>query len=81
VSRVFVLDDAVGITAALEELCAEIDAGRVRALVLVVAGQDGGLEPWWGAERSVGAHAGTILRGMVAYVGALMDREALKATE
>jgi len=72
------LDNAEGVRQALDDLKAQIDAGDVRAVAIVAAHGDGGLEPWWGASRSYGAHAGTVLRGMVAYLGALMDAEALE---
>jgi len=76
-ARVLVFENAAALRDALEELGRDIDAGGVRALVMVVARGDGGLEPWWGAERSLGVHAGTMLRGMVAYLGAVMDSAAL----
>ena len=80
-ARLLALENRAALDAAFSELARDIDAGRIRALVLVVAGDDGSLEPLWGAQRSLGAHAGTILRGMVAYAGALMDSEALSTSK
>jgi len=77
-ARVVPLENAEGVRQALDDLKAEIDAGRIRAVAIVAAHGDGGLEPWWGASRSFGAHAGTMLRGMVAWLGARMDAEALR---
>jgi len=77
-ARVVPLEDGGGLKAALEALLADLDAGRIRAVVIVTADAAGGLDPWWGASRSLGPHAGTVLRGMVAYLGALMDAEALE---
>jgi len=77
-ARVVPLEDGAGVKAALEALLADLDAGRIRAVVIVTADASGGLEPWWGASRMLGPHAGTVLRGMVAYLGALMDAEALE---
>jgi len=76
-ARVVPLEDGAGLKAALEELRRGVEAGEVRAVAIITADAGGGLEPWWGASRSLGAHAGTVLRGMVAYLGALMDAEAL----
>jgi len=80
-ARVIPLESTGGVTAVLEELRAGIAAGRIRAVVFVTADADGGLGPWWGASKTLGPHAGTMLRGMVAYVGALMDSAALKTSE
>ena len=76
-ARVVALDDTAAVTAALDGLLAAIKAGRVTAVALVAAGPDGALEPWWGAARPVGPQAGSILRGAVAYLAAVMDAEAL----
>jgi len=62
-----------GVREELDALAAEVEAGRIRALVLVTATADGGLTPCWGASRSLGPHGGTILRGMVAFIGAVID--------
>jgi len=77
-ARVVPLEDGAGVKAALEALVADVEAGKVRAVAIITADAAGGLEPWWGASRMLGAHAGTVLRGMVAYLGALMDAEALE---
>jgi len=77
VVRVLPLDNAEDVRQALDDLRAQIDAGDVRAVAIVAAHADGGIEPWWGASRSYGTHAGTVLRGMVAYLAAVMDAEAL----
>jgi len=64
---------------ALLELLRGVEAGRLRAVALVAVDSSGGFEPVWGASRSLGPHAGSILRGAVAYLGARMDSEALEA--
>jgi hypothetical protein len=63
-------------TAALEQL---LESGDAVAIALVVAGPEGTLQPWWSVSRTLGAHAGSVLRGAVAYLGARMDAEALAA--
>lgn len=77
-ARVVQLEDSEGVRAALEELRRGIETGRIRAVALVTADAAGGLDPWWSASRTLGAHAGTLLRGAVAYLGARMDSEALE---
>ena len=77
-ARVIALEDTEGVKRALEELRRGIEAGRIRAVALVTADAAGGLDPWWAASRTLGAHAGTLLRGAVAYLGARMDSEALE---
>jgi len=77
-ARVVPLEDGAGVKAALEGLMRAVEAGEVRAVAIITADASGGLEPWWGASRMLGTHAGTVLRGMVAYLGALMDAEALE---
>ncbi len=76
-ARVVQLEDTEGVTQALTELLRGVETGRIRAVALIVADTAGGLEPWWAASRTLGAHAGSILRGAVAYLGARMDAEAL----
>jgi len=76
-ARVVPLEDGAGVKAALEALLLEVEAGGIRAVAIVAAHADGGLETWWAASRSFGAHAGTVLRGMIAYLAAVMDAEAL----
>ena len=77
-ARVIPLDDTAGVTHALTELMGDLEAGRVRALAIIAVDASGGLAPWWGASRTLGAHAGSILRGAVTYLGACMDAEALE---
>jgi len=76
-ARVIPLEDAAGVKAAVAELVSGVEEGRIRAVAIVTADVSGGLQPWWGATRSLGVHAGSILRGAVAYLGARMDSEAL----
>jgi hypothetical protein len=75
---VIALDDAEGIKAACADLERGVEAGRLRAVAIVAVDSSGGLEPMWGASRTLGPHAGSILRGAVAYLGARMDAEALE---
>lgn len=77
-ARVVQLEDTEAVKAALLELLKGVETGHIRAVALVTADATGGLDPWWGASRSLGAHAGTLLRGAVAYLGARMDAEALE---
>ncbi len=77
-ARLVALDDAEALHGILEELRRGVEAGRIRAVAIVAADAGGGLEPFWGASRSLGPHAGSVLRGAVAYLGALMDAEALE---
>jgi hypothetical protein len=72
-------EDTTEVRALLEELLAEIAAGRVVAAAFVTARADGGLDGKWGATRTLGPHAGSVLRGAVAYLGARMDATALTA--
>ena len=69
---------ADGIQAALLLLRAGVETGAVRAVALVVVDESGGLEPAWFAAPTLGPHAGSILRGAAAYLGARMDSEALE---
>jgi hypothetical protein len=72
-------DPAVAeLRAFLDELTADIAAGRVVALALVAASADGDLAVNWGALPCAGPHAGSVLRGAVAYLGARMDAAALE---
>jgi hypothetical protein len=77
-ARVIPLDDTDRVDQELDALSARLALGEVRAVAFVVADASGGLEVWWGASRSLGPHAGSILRGAVAYLGARMDSEALE---
>jgi hypothetical protein len=77
-ARVIPLDDTEAVKHALADLARGIEAGRVRAFALVAVDSAGGFEPSWGAARSLGPHAGSILRGAVAYLAAVMDAEALE---
>ena len=77
-ATVIALDDAGDVERVLAELTGALSEGRVRGLVVVAVLGDGGFEPWWGATRTLGPHAGSILRGAVAYLGARMDAEALE---
>ena len=72
------LEDRDAVKRALYELLKGVEAGRICAVALIAADSAGGLEPWWGASRTLGAHGGTLLRGAVAYLGAKMDQEALE---
>jgi len=76
-ARVLLLEDTAGVEQALAELLRGIAVGDVHAIALVVVDHSGGLAPWWGAARTLGTHAGSILRGAVTYLGACMDAEAL----
>lgn len=78
-TRVIPLEDTDGVTQALTELRRGIEAGRLRAVAVIAVDAAGGFEPRWGASRTLGPHAGSILRGAVAYLGACMDAEALDA--
>jgi len=69
--------DAEALQAALLLVRAGVETGAVRAVALVVVDERGGLEPAWFAAPTLGPHAGSILRGAVAYLGARMDAEAL----
>lgn len=60
----------------LVELGAALDRGDVVALAVVTAHEGGGIAVHWGADKSLGAHAGTMLRGMAAYLGSQMDGKA-----
>lgn len=71
--------DADGLLAMLEDIRAGIVRGEVTAVALVgVVARSGGLDPGWWAAPSLGPHAGSILRGAAAYLGARMDAEALE---
>ena len=72
------LDDTRRVGQLLDELAERLEAGEVRAVAFVVADASGGLDVWWGATQTLGPHAGSVLRGAVAYLGARMDREALE---
>jgi hypothetical protein len=76
-ARVIPLEDTTRLAEWIADLAKRIDAGDVRAFALVVAEPSGGLSVWWGASRQLGAHAGSILRGAVAYLGARMDVDAI----
>ena len=76
-NQVLALDDAEALRAALDDLQRGVEAGAVVALALVVANRAGGLEPSWGARAAAGPHAGSVLRGAVAYLAAMMDAAAL----
>jgi hypothetical protein len=75
-ARVVPLDDPGALDRLLDDVAAALD-GKTRAVAIVIAGADGGLEVRWGATKALGPHAGTVLRGMVAYLAAVMDAEAL----
>jgi hypothetical protein len=75
-AQVIPLDDSGALKTALLEVQRGVDAGRIRALAIVAVDASGGFEPFWGASRSLGAHAGSILRGAVAWLGAAMDTQA-----
>jgi hypothetical protein len=77
-ARVISLEDPDATKRVLTELVRGVEAGRIRAVAIVAADAAGGLEPFWGASRTLGVHAGSILRGAVAYLGARMDAEALE---
>jgi hypothetical protein len=77
-ARVLALDDPEAVGRVLDELSGALAEGRVRGLVVVAIHADGGFEPFWGASQTLGVHAGSILRGAVAYLGARMDQEALE---
>jgi hypothetical protein len=76
-ARVVPLDDTAEVARLLDALDQRIASGAVRAVAFVLADAAGGLETWWGATGTLGPHAGSILRGAVAYLGARMDAEAL----
>jgi len=77
-ARVIPLDDSARVAEVLDELAVRIGNARVTAVALVVVDASGGLEVEWGAARVLGVHAGSVLRGAVAYLGARMDAEALE---
>ena len=77
-ARLLPLDDTQGVKQALAELLRGIEAGRLRGFALVAVDSSGGFESSWGAARTLGPHAGSILRGAVAYLAAVMDAEALE---
>lgn len=72
------IDDAERTRHVLGELARGVEVGRLRAVAVVAVDGSGGLEVWWGASRTLGPHAGSILRGAVAYLGARMDADALE---
>ncbi len=61
----------------LDEIVRGVEAGTVVGLALVTIAPDGGLGPRWVVSSASGPHAGTILRGAVAYLGAVLDAGAL----
>jgi len=61
----------------LEALDARLSSDAVAAVAVVVVDASGGLEVEWGAARTLGLHAGSILRGAVAYLAATMDAAAV----
>lgn len=63
---------------AVAALVAGLEKGRLRAVAVVAVDAAGGFEPWWGASATLGPHAGSILRGGVAYLAAAMDAAALE---
>ena len=73
-------EDTAALQAALDLLVAALDAGRIAAVALIAADAEGALVPWWGAASALGPHAGSVLRGAVAYLGARMDAAALAPT-
>jgi len=76
-ARVIPLEDSAGVAELVTELTARVASGEARAVALVVVDASGGLEVSWGASRTLGVHAGSILRGAAAYLGARMDLEAI----
>ena len=78
-ARVIPLEDAAAVKGALTELMSGLEAGRLRGVALIAVDASGGFEPFWGASRTLGPHAGSILRGAVAWLGARMDVSALAA--
>jgi len=77
-ARVIPLDDTARLGTLFTELLERVDAGTVRAVAFVAVDASGGLQVEWGAARGLGVHAGSVLRGAVAYLGARMDAEALE---
>lgn len=61
----------------LLDILERLEAGEVRAVAFVATTDAGTMVPWWGAARALGPHAGSILRGAVAYLAAAMDAEAV----
>ena len=77
-SRVIPLDDPEALRLAMREVLDGVEAGRIKAVAVATVEASGGLGAWWAASRTLGAHAGSILRGAVAYLAAVMDAEALE---
>ena len=77
-ARVIALDDSAGVAELLLGLMDRLRTEAAVGVALVVVDASGGLEVEWGAARVLGRHAGSILRGAVAYLGARMDAEALE---
>jgi hypothetical protein len=75
--RIIPLATTAEVDILLGDLAAMVAAGTVRAVAVVLADADGGLDTWWGASQQLGPHAGSVLRGAVAYLGARMDAAAL----
>jgi hypothetical protein len=76
-ARVIPLEDTTAVKEQLEAIQRGIDAGRIRGLALIAIDVSGDFEPLWGASRTLGMHAGSVLRGAVAWLGAAMDLQAL----
>jgi len=76
--RVVPLEDADGVKRSLTELLRGVEKGRIRAVAVVAVDAAGGFEPWCGASQTLGPHAGSIVRGAVAWLGAAMDAAALE---
>jgi hypothetical protein len=74
-AEVISLDGRQVVVETLTELIREIEAGTVRGVCAVAIHADGRFSPVWYASR-LGAHAGSILRGAVCWLGAEMDTKA-----
>jgi hypothetical protein len=72
------MSDDADVLRVASELRDALKNGEVLAVAFVTVHGDGGLLVRWGAAASLGDHAGSILRGAVAYLGARMDAKALE---
>lgn len=73
--KVAYIDGREDLLKRLREAIDEVEKGTVAGMAFVLVYKAGGIDPRW-AGLDIGPHASTVVRGGVAYLANIMDREA-----